>query len=342
MFSEFDFQMMRRAILLSRCGFPAPNPRVGCVIAKDGQIIGEGFHEYAGGLHAEANALKKAGDAAGSTVYVTLEPCNHQGRQPPCSDALIGASVERVVFAVADPNPVAIGGIERLRESGIEVASGLMEEEARRANRAFLHFYDRGRPYVFAKIARSRDGYSGRAGETVWITEETSIQRGWRLRAEAGAVLVGAETVVQDDPRLTARLDGVVNQPLRVVLDPNGRCPKESRVFSGEGEVLHIVGDGVAVPDAIEVPTDGNGRFELDRVLGLLADKGCIGVLVEGGSSTLEGFLESGRVDELHVHIGQMELGDGIRWIPEVIEADLPKPVEVRSVGSDLHEKYLL
>lgn len=342
MFSELDHQLMRRALLLAHCGHPAPNPRVGCVIERDGVILGEGYHNFAGGLHAEVEALLQAEDVKGATVYVTLEPCNHFGRQPPCSEALIERGVSRVVFAMKDPNPEAKGGAARLMSAGIQADGGLLADEVRKMNRVFLTRYTHGRPYVMAKIARSLDGFSGRHGESVWITSEESRRIGWWLRAEAGAVLVGANTVEQDDPLLTARLDTVINQPLRVVLDPSGRCDRSRRVFGSEAETVHIVGTGRGSEGTVQLSVGSDQRFRIEDIFEVLVDLRCAGVLVEGGSTTLESFLEAGAVDELHVHIGRVELGSGIPWLPHHLVKQLPKPVEIRAVGEDRHEKYLL
>lgn len=333
---------MRRALLLARCGHPAPNPRVGCVIARDGYVLSEGYHHYAGGLHAEAEALSAAEDVRGATVYVTLEPCNHVGRQPPCSEALIEKGVSRVVFAMQDPNPEATGGAERLRSEGIEVEGELMEDESKRINRVFLSRFTLGRPYVMAKIARSLDGFSGRPGESIWITGEESRKIGWGLRAEAGAVLVGAKTVEQDDPMLTARLDSVVNQPIRIVLDPSDRCDRSRKVFGDEAETVRLVATDSGSEETVRLSVGSDGRFQIDDVLRVVLDLGCAGVLVEGGSTTLETFLNAGVVDELHVHIGDVELNDGIPWLDNHMVDNLPKPVEVRKVGKDRLEKYLL
>jgi len=291
---------MRRAIALSARGFPAPNPHVGCVIAQGEKIVGEGYHPYAGGPHAEVVALRDAGDAAkGSTAYVTLEPCNHHGRTPPCVDALLQAGVRRVVVACPDPNPVAAGGMDRLRGSGVEVQVGLLREEASARNRQFLHAMQERRPFVVVKAAASLDGRIALpSGESKWITGEAARRDAHRLRAECGAVLVGRGTVEADDPLLTARLPGVRNQPVRVVLDPRGVLTGRERVFDASAETMHVT-----------------GRIDLPELLGRLAKRGINGLLVEGGGTTIRHFFSAGLVDRVELYLAPKLLGDGRAWI---------------------------
>lgn len=290
---------MRRAIALSKRGFPEPNPHVGCVIVADGKVVGEGYHDHAGGPHAEAMALEKAGDRArGADVYVTLEPCNHYGRTPPCSRALVTAGVRRVFVAVADPNPKAAGGAETLQAAGIEVVMGLLAEEAAEANRLFLSSLALGRPYVVVKAAVSLDGKTALPnGESKWITGPRARAEGHRLRAECGAVLVGRKTVEQDDPQLTARIPGVVHQPLRIVLDPSARLSRNYRVFSGDAETWHVT-----------------GAIDLHELLARLGRSGRIGLLVEGGATTIGRFLAEDLVDEVRLFVAPKIFGQGQNW----------------------------
>src|SRR2546423_1897548 len=240
---------MREAIELSRRGFPAPNPRVGCVIVRGGEVIGRGYHDHAGGPHAEAVALNEAGARArGSDVFVTLEPCNHQRRTGPCSEALIAAGVKSVTYAVGDPNPRATGGSARLMQAGIDVNQGVLANEAAEVNRVFLTAMRLGRPFVTVKAAMSLDGKiatlqhsNTSTPKPQWITGEPAREMGHTLRAEMGAVLVGAGTVRADNPHLTARIEQVVNQPLRIILDPNDSLPKDAHVFTGPGIYYHVV-----------------------------------------------------------------------------------------------------
>lgn len=301
--SPDDLRFMRRAIALSKRGFPAPNPHVGCVLVRGGQIIGEGYHHHAGGGHAEVEALRDAkGDTKGATAYVTLEPCNHFGRTPPCSQALLQAGVARVVVACADPNPNATGGAEALRQAGVEVEGGVLTEEAARANEMFLFAMAHRRPFIVAKAAMSLDGRIALpSGESQWITGPAARRAAHRLRAECGAVLVGRRTVELDDPELTARIPGVVNQPVRIVLDPNARLKGTEKVFNQKAPTRHITGE-------IDLPSLLVGLFEA----------GIHGLLVEGGGVTLASFFRARLVDRLELFVGGKVLGDGPAWLTEL------------------------
>jgi diaminohydroxyphosphoribosylaminopyrimidine deaminase/5-amino-6-(5-phosphoribosylamino)uracil reductase len=300
--NPIETRFMRRAIQLSRKGFPAPNPHVGCVIVSNGEIVGEGFHDHAGGPHAEAAALSVAGEnARGADVYVTLEPCNHHGRTPPCSLALIAAGVRRVVVANADLNPKAQGGAAALLAAGIEVDLGLLADLAADANRFFLQSHSLGRPYVVVKAAVTLDGRIAMpSGESKWITGPKARAESHRLRAECGAVLVGRKTVEADDPQLTARFRGVVNQPLRVVLDPSGRLHSNYRVFSREAETWHET-----------------GHIDLAKLMAKLTRAGHIGLLVEGGAATIGRFIQADLVDEIKLFIAPKIVGKGTDWLAE-------------------------
>src|SRR6201996_8885763 len=241
-FSAEDSALMSRAIELAARGLYTtdPNPRVGCVLTRDGRIVGEGWHERAGEAHAEVRALRAAsGEVRGATAYVTLEPCNHTGRTPPCVDALIAAGIGRVVCASVDPNPrVAGAGIERLRAAGIAVSAGILETEARALNPGFFSRFERGRPYVPLKLARSLDGPPAPAGGgAIWISSEASRADVQRWRARSSAVLTGAGTVRSDDPRLDVRwtYGSWVRQPSRAVLDATLSCPADAKIFAREG-----------------------------------------------------------------------------------------------------------
>lgn len=334
---------MRRAIELSRRGFPAPNPHVGCVIVRGGRIVGEGWHDHAGGPHAERVALDHAGDAArGADVYVTLEPCAHHGRTPPCADALIAAGVARVIVACADPNPRASGGAARLRDAGKPVETGLLEAEAAEANATFLAAHRLGRPFVTLKAAITLDGFIARPdGMSQWITGPAAREEGHRLRADMGVVLVGRRTVEQDDPQLTARLAGVVNPPLRVVLDPQARLTGAERVFGRSGESWHVVLEGHATGPAY-VPCPGaNGTLDLGVLLALLRECGHIGVLVEGGAATLRAFLDTGFCDEIHLFQAPITFGEGLRWLPGDHRLDRAfVALPPAQVGPDLHLRW--
>jgi diaminohydroxyphosphoribosylaminopyrimidine deaminase/5-amino-6-(5-phosphoribosylamino)uracil reductase len=332
--------LMRRAIALSRRGYPAPNPHVGCVIARSGRIVGEGYCHHAGGDHAEVMALKQAGaDAKGADVFVTLEPCNHYGRTPPCSLA-VDAGVRSVTAACLDPNPKAAGGLETLRKKGIEICVGMLESEARAANPMFLTAVDRGTPYVVLKSAMSLDGRAALPnGESRWITGEESRRAGHRLRADCGAVLVGVGTVLCDDPVLSARVPGVVNQPLRVVLDPDSRLSGAEAVFGPGQPTLHVVRDATH-EGQFAIPC-GPGGFDLVELMRELRARNVIGLLVEGGPRTASAFLEAHLVDRLELFIAPKVLGAGPAWVEggveQLTQAYGFSIVSARRSGRDLH-----
>ena len=306
---------MRRAIELSTKGFPAPNPHVGCVIVKDGVVVGEGFHDHAGAPHAEVVALTAAGaNPKGADVFVTMEPCNHTGRTPPCSQALITAGVSSVTYAVPDPNPEATGGAETLKQAGIRVQSGVCAAEAEAANRMWLTAVRRGWPFILAKAAASIDGKAALpTGESQWITSEPARKRAHELRADCGAVLVGRRTVLADEPLLTARIPDVVNQPVRIILDRGGQLDENHRVFDSSARTIRVVGPG-AKHRGLVCPMDGQG-FNLAALLKLLYEEGITSLMVEGGPSTLGGFIAAGLVDRLHLFLAPKLLGAGINWV---------------------------
>ncbi|HEU0198028.1 MAG TPA: bifunctional diaminohydroxyphosphoribosylaminopyrimidine deaminase/5-amino-6-(5-phosphoribosylamino)uracil reductase RibD [Nevskiaceae bacterium] len=322
--SAEDRAYMLRALQLAARGKATthPNPRVGCVIVRDDRIVGEGWHVRAGEPHAEVHALRQAGDAArGATVYVTLEPCSHFGRTPPCADALIAAGVRRVVAALKDPNPHVAGqGLSRLRTAGIEVRVGLCAAAARRLNRGFLSRQTRHRPWLTLKLAMSLDGRTALAdGTSQWITGEAARADVHRLRAEAGAVLTSAATVLADDPQLTARLPGITRQPDRVVLDRCGRVPPTARVWAAGVRRFAVLGASVppALRDAlqrleVEVLTvpEVDGHLALGEVLDRLATAGVNEVFVECGPRLAGAWLETELVDELLVYVAPCLLGD--------------------------------
>lgn len=310
---------MRRAIELSLNGFPAPNPHVGCVIVREGEIVGEGFHDHAGAPHAEAMALTQAGPKAkGADVYVTLEPCNHTGRTPPCSQALIQAGVASATAACLDPYPKASGGLKTLSEAGIRVSEGVLKAEARAANERFLTAVERGWPFVEAKVAMSLDGRVAlQSGESRWITNEKSRETGHWLRGQCGAVLVGRNTVVRDDPSLTARIPGIVNQPVRIILDPNSALTGREKVFSDEAPTWHVVKRPLVEHD-LRAPMNDT-HLDLVALLRDLYEKGLTSLLIEGGPITLGHFFRAGLVDRLNVFIAPKALGSGPAWIQEDI-----------------------
>ena len=300
--------LMRRALALAERGRTtvSPNPLVGCVLAHGDEIVGEGWHSHAGGPHAEIVALDAAGDrAAGSTAYVTLEPCNHTGRTGPCTQALLAAGVAGVVVAATDPFPAAAGGAGVLRRAGIPVDIGVCADAAERQNEVFLHGVRSGRPFVVAKAAVSLDGRIAAAdGTSQWLTGPPARQFAHRLRAEVDAIVVGSGTVLADDPRLDVRLAGYAGaQPLRVVLDRRGRIGSGFQVTDDGGPTLLHRGD-------------------LASLMGALWERDVRSVLVEGGAEVLTAFLYAGLVDKLSVHVAPVLLGPKGRPLLEGLWAE--------------------
>ena len=297
-----------------------PNPRVGCVLVRDGQVIGEGWHERAGEAHAEVMALRSvAGDARGATAYVTLEPCCHTGRTPPCADALIAAGIVRVVCSVGDPNPKVAGrGIDRLRQAGIAVTMGFAEAAARALNVGFNLRFERGRPFVRLKLAMSLDARTAPAGGgQLWITGDGARADVQSWRARSSATLTGAGTVRVDDPRLDVRLNygAWIRQPLRVVLDPSLSCAPAARVFDGGKSLVFAAEPATATTGhaarGIEVLPVPHFPFGLDlsAVLAELARREINELFVECGPRLAGGFLEAGLVDELILYVAPLFLG---------------------------------
>ncbi len=355
-----DEQAMRRALELALrgTGRVSPNPRVGCVIVKDGRIIGEGWHAAYGAPHAEVMALNSATeDVRGATLVVTLEPCVHQGKTPPCVPQILSSGIARVVVGMLDPNPLVAGkGVEHLRQAGIEVRVGVLYAECFWLNRYFAKHIVSGMPYVVGKIAQSLDGCIALPnGESRWITGEESRRRVHALRAEIDAVLVGKNTVFRDNPHLTVRaVPG--RQPWRVVLDTHLQLPMMSFVFTDEYRERTILCCSAAAlrtrkaetmresgVHLLEVPTDDSGRLHLPTLLRLLSERFQIAsVLVEGGAAVLSGFLQQYLLDELHLFIAPIVIGAGKHPFEHRILDTLEQAVRLhlRAVlrsGEDLH-----
>ncbi|WP_108798659.1 bifunctional diaminohydroxyphosphoribosylaminopyrimidine deaminase/5-amino-6-(5-phosphoribosylamino)uracil reductase RibD, partial [Xanthomonas fragariae] len=319
-----DHRWMAQALRLAERGAytTRPNPMVGCVIVRNGVCVGEGFHQRAGGPHAEVFALRAAGELArGATAYVTLEPCAHYGRTPPCVLALIEAGVTRVVAAMADPFPqVNGGGFALLRDAGIDVHSGVMQAQARALNQGFLSRVERGRPWVRVKLGASLDGRTALAsGESKWITCADARADVQRWRARAGAILTAAGTVLADNPSMTVRLenDAPFVPPMRVVLDAGLRTLACENIRQGDAPTLYLHGNDVTPPvldaaQSVGMPLHA-GRFDLTAVLALLAERGINEVHVEAGATLSGALLQAGLVDELLVYMAPVLLGDTAR-----------------------------
>jgi len=359
MFEEADTLYMKEALKLAGRGRgkTSPNPMVGAVLVKDGRIVGRGYHRSFGAPHAEAEAIGAAGSAArGSTLYVSLEPCCHYGHTPPCTDAIIGAGIERVVAGVVDPNPVVNGrGLERLRSAGIDTRVGLLEKETRSLNRAYFKYHLEGLPYVVLKIASTADGrIAARGGESQWITGDSSRRKDHRLRAEFDAVLVGKGTVRRDDPTLTVRhVKG--RSPRRVILDSGFSLELDRKVFR-DGLAIWAGVDGSNAGakleearakgvDILELPGGGDGRVDLEALLRSLAAMGILSVLVEGGGKVVSSFIKTRLADELCLFLAPAILGgeETLSWGGDVGVGSLREAVRLRWIGGNrLGEDFML
>lgn len=353
-FDASDARWMAHALALARRGrlTARPNPAVGCVLVRDGTVVGEGWHRRAGGPHAEVVALEAAGPrAAGAHCYVTLEPCSHHGRTGPCAQALIRAGVRSVVAAMADPNPrVAGGGLRRLAAHGVATACGLLAEAALELNRGFVSRMTRGRPWLRLKVAASVDGRTALAsGESQWITSRQARRDVQWLRAASGAVMTGIGTVLADDPQLTVRAPELahVPPPLRVVLDSRGRLPADCRLLAGGGPVVVYAAPGATWRSRpgvewVIVPCGADGRPDLRAVLADLARREVNDVLVEAGSTLAGALLGADLVDELVLYLAPTLLGDSARAIARLpglaslADATRWRWHDVRRVGPDL------
>ena len=349
-----DYRFMARALTLARRGLyhTDPNPRVGCVLVREGAIVGEGWHRRAGEPHAEANALDAAGERArGATAYVTLEPCCHYGRTPPCTDALLAAGVSRLVAAMSDPNPQVAGkGLAILRDAGLAVECGLLAAEAQALNPGFIRRMTEGRPFVRVKLAMSLDGRTAlSSGESRWLTGEAARLDVQRLRARSSAIVTGSGTLLADDPGLDVRLPEAERQPLRVILDTGLRTPPTAKTFHLPGAVLVCT----AVADAARqaplreagaaiavLPRLGSG-LDLRAVTRELARRECNELHVECGPALAGALLQAGLLDELVIYLAPLLLGDrarGLFQLPELTQMRERRELEIldtRAVGRD-------
>ena len=353
-FSALDRSMMARALQLAEHGLwtTSPNPRVGCVLVRAGEIVGEGWHEKAGEPHAEVHALRAAGERArGATAYVTLEPCSHHGRTPPCAEALIAAGVSRVVAAMGDPNPLVAGrGLTLLQAAGIETASGLLESEARELNIGFVSRMTRGRPWLRLKAAASLDGKTAlNNGVSQWITGPDARRDGHRWRARACAVLTGVGTVRDDDPGLNVRDVDTPRQPLRVVVDSRLETPPTAKILAGGGTLIFAAVDDAeraarlraAGAEIVFLPNP-RGKVDLAALLQELGRRGINEVHAEAGSKLNGSLLREGLVDEFVFYLAPCLIGDdaaGLFSLPALTtlaDKRALKILDLRQIGADI------
>lgn len=371
--SNLDQQWMARALQLAERGryTTKPNPNVGCIIiATDGRLVGEGWHQQAGEAHAEVNALSMAGkEARGGCAYVTLEPCHHQGRTGPCTQALIEAGIARVVYAMQDPNPLVSGkGLAALLAAGIKVAGPLLEEQAKKLNPGFIRYMESGRPWLRCKLAMSLDGRTAMAsGESKWITHAAARQDVQRWRAMSGAIITGIDSVLADNSRLNLRRGdlqlppyvdtdkALALSPLRVILDTHLRIPANAAVLEPGAQTLIVTSQlayeqqaekvstlrtcGAHV-DVVPVTLNVNGRIDLHAVLALLVDRACYDVLVEAGATLAGAFVAVGLVDELIIYQASVLLGSSARPLLDLSIAKMQDKqqltiIDQRLLGND-------
>ena len=362
--ASLDERFMAEALRLARRGegWVSPNPMVGAVLVRDGELVARGYHRRFGGPHAEVEALERfAGHARDATLYVTLEPCCHHGKTPPCTERILGQGVRKVVVGITDPNPQVAGrGIQRLRDGGVEVRVGCLEDECRVLNRTFFHWMEHGRPWVTLKWAQSLDGrIATSTGHSQWISSEASRRIAHRLRATHDAVLVGIETVLRDDPQLTVRhVRG--RDPLRVVLDSRLRVPLHARVLErsssdhgvwvatrGSGSLTKVSALEASGIRVVQCPRGPDNGVDLAYLLGELGRSGISSLLVEGGGTVHTAFLRSGTARRLVCFVGPMLLGKGVDavgalGISSVHEALRFASWRVRRVGGDMVVDALL
>jgi diaminohydroxyphosphoribosylaminopyrimidine deaminase / 5-amino-6-(5-phosphoribosylamino)uracil reductase len=363
--SDSDHHYMAQALQLAARGVYTshPNPRVGCVIVKHNEIIGAGWHRRAGEAHAEINALAQTGDKArDATVYVTLEPCCHQGRTPPCTDSLVAAGVRRVVVAMPDPNPLVAGkGIDQLRAAGIHVDTGVCQLQAEMLNQGYIMRTTARRPYVRCKLAMTLDGRTATAaGESKWITSVEARKDVQRYRARSAAVMTGSGTILADDPLLTVRVDELrdipqeidvreLGQPWRIIIDSNLKTPVSSRIFDCDGHILLACATGNS-DTQVQLESKGavvksfpqkNGRVDLASMLGCLAGMEINEVLLEAGPGLSGAMLQAGLIDEMIIYIAPRFLGDaarglftlpGLQTMAQTIAVDI---IDMRAIGHD-------
>lgn len=356
-YTEMDVHYMQRALDLAQKGWGLtnPNPLVGCVVVRDGRVLSEGWHKRYGDDHAEAMALNPLSDAEGATLYVTLEPCNHTGKTPPCTELILRKGVRRVVYALEDPNPIAGGGADRLAAAGVWVRAGLLREEAAVQNEIFRHWITRTRPFVALKYAMTLDGRIAAAtGDSRWVTGQEARREVHALRQRYSAILVGSGTVLADNPELSVRdWAGEVRQPLRIVLDARRRIPLSASVFQNQHrqKTLLVTAEDLPAAHRRHLEAAGvtvwhgplrNGRLDLTALLCHLKQLGCDSVLVEGGAAVHGSFLDQRLADRVYAHIAPKLIGGstapgpvGGRGHSVMDRATVLKDVQLSALGSD-------
>ncbi|SFC16340.1 diaminohydroxyphosphoribosylaminopyrimidine deaminase [Alkalibacterium subtropicum] len=319
-----DRKYMKRALELAEKGrgFTSPNPMVGAVIVKNGQIIGEGYHEKFGEAHAEVNAISSATESVeGATIYVTLEPCSHYGKTPPCSNLIIDKKLKKVVVAATDPNPLVSGrGLERIRKAGIDVVEGVLEAESNKLNEVFNKFITTQTPFVLMKYAMSLDGkIATHTGDSKWISSEESREHAHHLRGYLSGIMVGIGTVLKDDPQLTCRVPGYPN-PVRIVLDSQLRVPLDSKILKDQDEAktLILTTEHASLSMRREIEQIGvevltvpeqDGKVDLEKALEILGGKGIDSILLEGGGTLNAAALEAGIIDKVNIYVAPKIIG---------------------------------
>ncbi len=359
-----DIKFMKEAINLAktRKGFTHPNPTVGAVIVKDGKVLGKGVHKKAGFPHAEREAIKdaleKGNDIKGATMYITLEPCCHYGRTPPCSDAIIESGIKKVVVATLDPNPLVAGkGLEKLKKHDIEVKMGLLEEEAKELNADFFTYITEKRPYVILKWAQSIDGkIATYTGDSKWITSEESRKSVHQLRKEVSAVLVGKNTALKDNPQLTVRHVQTEKQPIRVLIDKNLDVPPNYNIYNSDAKTIVFTRKNPKNKQTLEILKNKKNveiiqkkvidkKMPIKEILDELYKREVVSVLVEGGGTTIGSFLKENLYDEINVYIGNVIIGEGIDSVSGLKceflkQCKRLKLVDIEKIDNDVRLRY--
>lgn len=347
-----DTKFLKKTLGLAKkgMGWVNPNPMVGAIIVKDGQVIAKGYHKKYGAPHAEVEAITHVRSHLerlnGATLYVNLEPCSHFGKNPPCADAIIRAGIKKVVCSSIDPNPQVEGkGIKILRDNGIEVKVGVLEKEARKLNTAFFTYHEKKRPYIALKFASSLDGkIATYTGDSKWVTNEQARNFARGLRGEYQAVLVGVNTVIADDPHLGVRIEGR-KDPLRIVLDPKLRIPLKSQFLRDNNFIIVTTSQAeknkkeTFLKKGVELMVFENEKIPMAKLLNKLANKGIISVLVEGGGQTLGNFVDSGLVDKVYAFYAPILIG-GNTGISAIGGMGVEKIIDARHLKNILFKRF--